>query len=375
MVPSAPPSAGARLAPPARPSRRVRRAVVLGGGVSGVTTAHLLARHGFAVTLVAAAFGRHTTSVLAPALWEWPRIGTGRDERPPDGVPSREAAWAVESYQRFLRLAHDPATGVTLRRATFYLDTPLVENPDEHRRTLRMRARVAEFRHDPSLVRRNGVDPGSGMVDAYGHLTPVIDTDVYLAWLTRRLVDDGASVRQRFVRADEVAALAAEFAADVVVNCTGLGAQELAGDAAVVPARGAWFVVRNGGPGTEPVREAHCAVLREPAGEAASVTVVPRGDRLVLGGSASAGSADPSALHPVLERCGRFLPALGSVRLRRETEFRIGLRPFRRGGARVERVDGPVPVVHNYGHGAAGVALSWGAAVAATRLARAAVPR
>ena len=43
---------------------------------------------------------------------------------------------------------------------------------------------------------------------------------------------------------------------------------------------------------------------------------------------------------------------------------RVGLRPFRKSGVRIERArlnDGRT-VVHNYGHGGAGFTLSWGCA-------------
>jgi D-amino-acid oxidase len=44
---------------------------------------------------------------------------------------------------------------------------------------------------------------------------------------------------------------------------------------------------------------------------------------------------------------------------------RVGLRPCRRGGPRVEREGS---VVHAYGHGGAGMTLSWGCAAEITRL-------
>lgn len=50
-----------------------------------------------------------------------------------------------------------------------------------------------------------------------------------------------------------------------------------------------------------------------------------------------------------------------------------GLRPFRRGGLRLEleSLDG-FPVIHNYGHGGAGITTAWGSAEEVLRLARAA---
>ncbi len=41
--------------------------------------------------------------------------------------------------------------------------------------------------------------------------------------------------------------------------------------------------------------------------------------------------------------------------------MRVGLRPFREGGVRLQIEPGG-RIVHNYGHGGAGVTLSWGCA-------------
>lgn len=50
-----------------------------------------------------------------------------------------------------------------------------------------------------------------------------------------------------------------------------------------------------------------------------------------------------------------------------------GLRPFRRGGLRLELESiGGFPVIHNYGHGGGGITTAWGCAEEVLRLARAA---
>ena len=52
--------------------RRSERVLVIGAGVSGLTSALCLRRRGFAVTVVAESFAPRVTSVVAGALWEWP---------------------------------------------------------------------------------------------------------------------------------------------------------------------------------------------------------------------------------------------------------------------------------------------------------------
>ena len=69
---------------------------------------------------------------------------------------------------------------------------------------------------------------------------------------------------------------------------------------------------------------------------------------------------------------GRRLPVLPVPDIRPEREVRtvVGLRPFRPSGfvVRAEKV-GDTVVVHNYGHGGGGIALSWGTGTMAARLA------
>lgn len=78
-------------------------ALVLGAGVSGLTTAVVLARQGWQVTVLAAGFGRETVSTVAGALWEWPPSVCGRHHD--EILLENSKTWAMDSYRHFQHLA------------------------------------------------------------------------------------------------------------------------------------------------------------------------------------------------------------------------------------------------------------------------------
>ena len=81
------------------------RVLVVGAGVSGLTSALTLARSGVEVEIVAEKFQSDLVSVVAGALWEWPPAVCGyhRDQT----SLARSKAWAAESYEIFSDLARD----------------------------------------------------------------------------------------------------------------------------------------------------------------------------------------------------------------------------------------------------------------------------
>lgn len=76
-------------------------------------------------------------------------------------------------------------------------------------------------------------------------------------------------------------------------------------------------------------------------------------------------SRDSSAPMPASASCLENYADVVPIQARtdRITDVRVGLRPFRHAGPRVEtQVLGAKTIVHNYGHGGAGWSLSWGPA-------------
>jgi D-amino-acid oxidase len=142
-----------------------------------------------------------------------------------------------------------------------------------------------------------------------------------------------------------------------VVNATGLASRALAGDDTLTPVRG------------QVVRVAQVGLdewLLDDSDPARPLYVVPRERDVVVGGTADRGSwyraPDPATARQVLARAAALVPGLAGARV---VGHRVGLRPARP-TVRLEAVPhaggAPGGVVHCYGHGGAGVTLSWGCA-------------
>ncbi len=344
--------------------------VVIGAGVIGLTSALCLRRKGFGVTVLAERFAPRVTSVIAGALWEWPPAVCGRHQD--ENSLARSKGWCETSYEVFASLARVPNTGVYLRPVTFYFRFPIQDDPRQRQKMEELAGRVRGFRHDAALIVENGVNPKIGLCDAYEHVAPMIDTDVYLRWLLEEVRRAGCGIVEGKVAGpltEQVEALAREYGADAVVNCSGLGAREL-GDASVFPVRGALVRVRNDGRAMPKLTQAHCVSNDVSGTEQGFLFVVPRGEEtVVLGGFAESGkwelnigldNYDP--VRDMYRRCVEFLPVLADAELDAAEPVRVGLRPFRQGGVRLERQAGS-RIIHNYGHGGSGVTLSWGCAL------------
>lgn len=311
---------------------------VVGCGVSGLTTALRVLRLGRAVRIVADRPPERTTSAVAGATWFPYKVD------PPD----RALGWTAASRPVFESLAtSSEKTGVVLRTCVQLWRTPLQRAPW-----------WAAAAPDLAPVGRAQLPPG--FAAGYTFTQAVIDMPVYLAHLLDRFLAQGGELHQ--ARLSSLAE--ATRYGDVVVNCSGLGARGLADDLAVHPVRGQWLRVDN--PGVDRVT----ADFDHPDGDA---YVIPHRHSCILGGTADENAWETTPSDEVSERirrrCAELDPRLAGAKA---LEQRAGLRPVRRGGVRLELdtlADG-TPCVHNYGHGGAGVTLSWGCADEVTDLVR-----
>jgi D-amino-acid oxidase len=324
--------------------------------------------------VVADRFAPRVTSVVAGALWEWPPAVCGHHDDP--SSLKRSKSWCATSYEIFGDLARNPATGVYMRPANFYFPRPIEEDPRHREKLAELIGKVRQFRRDSGLIREHGINPELGLRDAYAHLAPMVDTDVYMQWLLEAALEAGCRIRDDKIvgpLSTQEKALARAYRVDAIVNCAGLGASELAEDA-MYPLRGALIRVRNDGLSMPRITQAHCVAHDGSEAERGFIFIVPRGeDMLVLGGLAEPNSWDLDiGLHnyePIREmyrRCLNFMPALRAAEVDAAEPVRVGLRPARRQNVRLEPETG-TRIVHNYGHGGSGVTFSWGCALEVTQ--------
>ncbi|WP_405793104.1 FAD-dependent oxidoreductase [Streptomyces sp. NBC_01506] len=316
--------------------------IVIGGGVIGLTSAVVLAERGRRVRVWAREPADRTTSAVAGALF-WPyRIEPAELVGP----------WSLRSLREYVALARDPAaTGVRVV-AGLMSDTPLV-------------GLGSWARELPELREAQAGELPDGCGQALRGRLPLIDMPAHLRYLEGRLRAAGGSVERRTVGGFGEAAAEAP----VVVNCSGLGARELVPDASVFPVRGQLVVVEN--PGIEEWFVSAGGKAGGGRGAARTTYLFPQPYGLVLGGTADEHAwdtrPDPETAAAIVARCAALRPELRGARV---LAHRVGLRPARP-RARVEAVQlpGGARLVHNYGHGGAGVTVAWGCAEEAARLA------
>jgi D-amino-acid oxidase len=307
----------------------VRRSdvTVIGAGVSGLTTGVRLAEAGHRVRVLTAVRPESTTSCAAGAIWG-----------PHMVAHERADLWAKRGLVAFQDLAAIAGTGVTIV-AGIEASRGRAQRPD-------WASMLSDFAECPAERLPAGFRSG------FAYSVPIIDMPGYLGGLVKRF--EAAEGTLEVVAPVTVADLGR--LGPVVVNCAGLGAGELAGDTSIHPVAGDLLIAPNPG-----ITEFF--VEQDDDTDVVSTYVLPQADRVILGGSRREPGASAERVAEILAEIWRrgvaMNPALSAVR---PDEHRWGLRPVRpRVRLEAERCGGTL-IVHNYGHGGAGVTLSWGCA-------------
>jgi D-amino-acid oxidase len=322
---------------------------IIGAGVSGLTCGVLLAEHGYRAAIFAKDIGQQTTSSVAAAVWFPYHVEPAE----------RVIPLALETYQVLVNLARFPESGVFIIESRQFLRTGEIEIPNW---AIPLGATVIQSEVEGSrgvtlnLVSRDPSTPLLSAQDdhclASGFCLPVplMDTTIYLDYLAARFRRAGGEIHTN-VRLQKLEHADPKF--DLVINCAGIGARELLQDLDLEPHRGQVAIVSK-------IEGLSAAIVCD---DEPLLYAIPRANDCVFGGTNELSdnlAADPATTSRIVTECSNVLhidkpPVLAE---------RVGLRPFRKSGLRLERDrlrDGR-SVIHNYGHGGAGFTLSWGCA-------------
>lgn len=301
--------------------------VIIGAGVSGLSTGILLQEAGYQVEIWAKDVPPNTTSDVAAAFW-YPYLCSPRD---------KAIVWSKFSREYLTQHAvTDPASGCVLRTFTelfeHKVDEPWWRDAVEAYR----RPEVSEL--------------PPGYVDAYQTDVVLMASHQYMTWLVTRFVEAGGRIRIHEIE-DFTQALEQS---PVVVNCTGLGAAKLCSDERLYPVRGQILRIKDNGYNNLYVSDSESHGL---------VHITPRITDIVIGGVSQPGNdsleVSDEDTAGILQRVAKLAPEFTDVEI---LEIKVGLRPAR-DEVRLEAEEFLTgTVIHNYGHGGAGYTLSWGCA-------------
>ncbi len=342
--------------------------LVIGAGVCGLSAAIVLIDAGYRVEVYAADPPHLTTSAAAGALWG-PHL-VGADER--------IGPWAAQTQRRFRDLATEPKAGISEMAGLVCSPGASGHGGAGHGGADQDGAHQDGAHQDGAdqdgadqdgtdqeppgfttgagpAVRCDPADLPAGFSTGWRYAAPVVDMPRYLDYLLTELLGKGGHLTLGPpLRGLDDARDRSD--APVIANCAGIGARDLVPDADLTPVRGQVVVAANPG-----LTEFFVGEREDPS----EVTYIfPHGPVVVLGGTQQHGAAslapDPAIADRIIAHCVAAEPRLAGAPV---LAHRVGLRPVRT-DVRLETraISGGRHLVHNYGHGGAGVTLSWGCA-------------
>jgi D-amino-acid oxidase len=318
--------------------------LVIGAGVIGLTTATCLAEAGVSVAIAAAEPPQQTTSAAAGALWGPHLVG----------MDDRVRRWADVTLARFAEYGA-PGIGANALDGIVRTASGIAARREEG-------ATRPEFAAGTALAPIHPAELPLGYGSAWRLSAPIVAMPGYLNYLAERYGRAGGTspFPAKIGTLSDGRVLAPS--ARVIVNCTGCGARDLVPDRDVTPVRGQVVVTSNPG-----LTEFFVGTGADPGD---LTYLFPHGDVVVLGGTEQPGNwsrePDPATAEQIIAACVAVRPELADATV---LEHRVGLRPATPWVRLAAEPGDGVTIVHNYGHGGAGVTLSWGCAEDAAALA------
>ncbi|XP_070571792.1 D-aspartate oxidase-like [Ptychodera flava] len=322
---------------------------VIGAGVNGLSCAVNIIENipNAEVTVLADKFSPHTTGDVAAGVFGPRPLSFGHTD------VSLQRSWFESSLKHFESLLRTEYAGIIgLEYLTGYF---LSHDPSKD---MNKALPWADLVYNAHLLSKKELDLFPGYKSGICFTTIVCDCRKYLPWLMDRFKRNGGKVVEKKV--ERMGELNGHY--DVIVNCTGIGAKQLVGDTSMQPGRGQ--AIRVSAPWIKNF------ILTDTHPE---TYILPGPYDVYLGGTFQVGNwnveVDKIDKQTIQEKCFQVVPSLKHAKFLHDW---VGLRPVRP-TVRLEKEimnvgNAKLKVVHNYGHGAKGVAYSWGCSQQATRL-------
>jgi D-amino-acid oxidase len=313
-----------------------RTVAIIGAGVSGLTCGVVFAERGYRTAIFAEETGQQTTSGAAAALWF-----------PYDAEPAEKVIpWALQTFDVLVDLTRVPASGVSIIELRQFSRSSEIQIPDW---AIPLGAQPV-IPNSPCVIPNEVEGSLESFQCGFSLRAPLADTTIYLDYLANRFLKTGGEIFAN-VHLESLEDVDQKF--DLIINCAGIGARELVHDVDLEPHRGQVAIVPR-------IERLSCAIVCD---DAPLMYAIPRRNDCVFGGTNDLSSdlaADVATTDQIIAECSRVL----NIDKPNVLAERVGLRPFRKSGVRLERgrLRDARTVIHNYGHGGSGFTLSWGCA-------------
>ncbi|KAF4509093.1 hypothetical protein G6O67_005396 [Ophiocordyceps sinensis] len=336
--------------------------VVVGAGVSGLTSALLLAKSKSSTITVVAKHMPGDYHIEYASPWAGANVLPMADDE--------NSRYERRTWPELKRLAEQvPEAGIHFQKSRVFRRQKDLVNPGGLKDALFdvgpwYQSLLPDFRELGPDELLPGHESGCEFTSV------CINTATYLQWLLGQCLKAGV-VFKRAVLSDIAEAAAMSHTgspASVVVNATGLGSLKLGGvrDTTMMPLRGQTVLVRN---------ECHTMITTSGTddGDLETLYMMQRagGGGTIIGGTFDMGNwdsePDPNVAMRIMKRAVEACPDLtggkGTEGLS-IVRHGVGLRPYRRDGVRIEpeKMGHGTWIVHNYGHGGWGYQASYGCA-------------
>ncbi|GMM34232.1 hypothetical protein DASC09_015570 [Saccharomycopsis crataegensis] len=342
------------------------KVVVVGAGVTGLTSGLLLLKNGYDVSIIAKHIPGDFELLSSKAGAQW------SSHSGPDEFTFQE--YDKPGYYEFLKLAREePTSGIHEVLVDHYAHKDYVSAY----KLPWFESYVPGFQ---KLDRSNFKFPSDDLVKGHRYKSVTITTPHYLAYLYAKVIEFGGTIKR--ARIDHINDANKYHHSgetpDLIINATALGARFLGGvnDLKMYPVKGHIVVVSNSCynqkivqpvPGSEVPGEAFYIMNRKEGGSIIGGCYHPvKIDEMDF-------KIDDKLTQRILTRAKKYAPELLDSKAFPENKPELDIvtvyvayRPTREGGIRLEREG---KIIHNYGAGGTGYQSSFGTAAGVLKLA------